>query len=73
MFIEGYDPASEALREALEIARQLSDPKLEARLLRERCALNRVFFHLREVIADGLLTEQSGVLKALPHKQSAIT
>ena len=28
-----YEPAQEALREALNIASQLSDPKLEARLL----------------------------------------
>jgi tetratricopeptide (TPR) repeat protein len=70
-FTEGYDPASEALREALEIARHLSDPTLEARLLRERAALNSIFFHLREAIADGLLSEQFGALEALPHERNA--
>jgi tetratricopeptide (TPR) repeat protein len=70
MLTEGYNAASEALREALEIARQLSDPKLEARLLRERCRLNSFFFHLREAIADGLLSEQSGALEALPHERT---
>jgi hypothetical protein len=31
--VKGYEPAQEALREELNIASQLSDPKLEARLL----------------------------------------
>ena len=72
MHTEGYDPASEALREALEIGRQLSDPTLEIRLLSERCGLNSSFFHLREAIADLLLTEQSGALEALPHERTKL-
>ena len=56
----GYEPADEALREALNIASQLSDPKLEARLLGARSIVNFQFFRLREAAADGLPSEQLG-------------
>jgi tetratricopeptide (TPR) repeat protein len=55
-----YEPAHEALREALNIASQLSDPKLEARLLTVRSIINIQFFRLRETVTDGLLSEQLG-------------
>jgi tetratricopeptide (TPR) repeat protein len=55
-----YEPAHEALREALNIASQLSDPKLEARLLGDRSIINFQFFRLRESATDGLLSEQLG-------------
>ena len=55
-----YQPADEALREALNIASQLSDPKLEARLLGARSTVNFQFFRLREAVADGFLSEQLG-------------
>ena len=56
----GYEPAQEALQEALNIASQLSDPKLEARLLGVRSITNMQFFRLRETATDGLLSEQLG-------------
>jgi tetratricopeptide (TPR) repeat protein len=71
-FTQGYDAASEALREALEIARHLPDPKLKARLFCDRCRLNNLFLHLREAIADGLLSEESGGLEALPQERNAL-
>jgi tetratricopeptide (TPR) repeat protein len=55
-----YEPASEALREALSIASQLSDPKLEARLLGVQSTINIQFFRLREIATDGLLSKQLG-------------
>jgi tetratricopeptide (TPR) repeat protein len=55
-----YEPAHEALREALNIASQLSDPKIEAGLLGARSIVNFQFFRLRETVRDGLLSEQLG-------------
>jgi tetratricopeptide (TPR) repeat protein len=43
-----YEPAQEALHEASNIASQLSDQKLEARLLGVRSTINFEFFRLRE-------------------------
>ncbi len=55
-----YQPADEALREALNIASQLSDPKLEAGLLGVRPIINIQFFRLRETVTSGLLSQQPG-------------
>jgi len=55
-----YEPASEALREALSIASQLSDSKLVAGLLGARCVVNFHFFRLNEAAADGFRSEQLG-------------
>jgi tetratricopeptide (TPR) repeat protein len=55
-----YEPASEALREALSIASQLSNSKLEAGLLSAQCIVNFHFFRLKEAAADGFRTEQLG-------------
>jgi tetratricopeptide (TPR) repeat protein len=55
-----YEPAQEALREALNIASQLSDPKLEAGLLGARSIINFQFYRMRETVADGLLSKQLG-------------
>ena len=55
-----YEPSQEAMREALNIAAQLSDPKLEARLLGVRSIINLQFFRLRETVTDGLLSKQLG-------------
>jgi tetratricopeptide (TPR) repeat protein len=55
-----YEPAQEALREALNIASQLSDPKLEAGLLGVRSIIDFQFFRLRETATDGLLSEELG-------------
>jgi hypothetical protein len=51
------------VREALNIASHLSDPKLEARLLGARSAVNYQFLRLNEAAADG---EKSGGSEAPP-------
>jgi len=56
--VGGYEPANEALQEALNIASQLSDPRLEARAFGARSIVNLHFFRLREAAADGLRSEQ---------------
>jgi tetratricopeptide (TPR) repeat protein len=61
-----YQPAHEALQEALNIAFQLSDRKLEARLLSGRSLVNVYFFRLREAAADGFLSKQLGGSEAPP-------
>ncbi len=61
-----YRQADEALREALNIASQLSDPKLRARLLSVRSIINIQFFQLQETVSDGLLSKQLGGLDLPP-------
>jgi tetratricopeptide (TPR) repeat protein len=61
-----YEPAHKALREALNIASLLSDPKLEARLLGTRSMVNFHFFRFREAAADALSSEQVVGSDALP-------
>ena len=63
---EGYEPAHEALREALNIASQLSDPKLVASVLGARSVANFHYFRLSEAAADGLLSEQLAGSAASP-------
>jgi tetratricopeptide (TPR) repeat protein len=53
-----YQPAEDALREALNIASQLSDAKLEARLLGVRSIIDIQFFRLRDTVTDKFLSEQ---------------
>jgi hypothetical protein len=65
-----YEPAHEAQREALDIASQLSDPKLVGRVLGARSILNYHFFRLRGAAADGLLSEQSGGSEASPWQRA---
>ncbi len=65
-----YEPAHEALREALNIASQLSDPKLEARLLGARSTVNFHYFRLKEAAADGFLSEQSAGAEASPWQRA---
>jgi hypothetical protein len=48
-----WEPASEALREALSTASGLSDPKLVARLLGARSTVDYQFFRLREAALNG--------------------
>ncbi len=55
-----YKPADEALREALNIASELSDSKLEARLLGVRSIIDIQFFRLRETVIDERLSKQLG-------------
>jgi tetratricopeptide (TPR) repeat protein len=58
-----YEPAHAAMEEALDIASQLSEPKLTARLLGARTTVNYQFFRLREVVADA---EKSGASEFRP-------
>jgi tetratricopeptide (TPR) repeat protein len=62
----GYEPAHEALREALNIASQLSDQGLEARVFGARSIVNLNFFRLKEAAEDGFLSEQPGGSDAPP-------
>ena len=48
-----WEPANDAMSEALDIASQISDPKLTSRLLGERLTVNYQFFRLKEAAADG--------------------
>jgi tetratricopeptide (TPR) repeat protein/uncharacterized membrane protein len=66
----GREQAFAALREALDIATKLSDPKLEARVLGARSIVNTHFFRLREAVADGLLSEQLGGLETPPWQRA---
>jgi tetratricopeptide (TPR) repeat protein len=56
--VSGYKSANEALREALNIASQLSDQRLEAKVLGARSLVNLNFFRLQEAAEDGFLSEQ---------------
>jgi tetratricopeptide (TPR) repeat protein len=67
---KAYEPAQEALREALNIASQLSDPELEAGLLGVRSIINIQFFRLQETVADGLLSEQLGASEVPPWQRA---
>ncbi len=66
----GRESACAALREALEIASKLSDPRLEARVLGARSIVNLHFFRLRESAADGLLSEELGGAEAPPWQRA---
>ncbi len=66
----GRDSACAALREALEIASRLDDPKLEARVLGARLIVNMHFFRLREAAEDGMRSEQLGGLDAPPWQRA---
>ena len=66
----GFEPAHEALREALNVASQLSDPKLVATLIGARSLVNSYFFRLPEAAADGFLSEQLGGSEATPWKRA---
>jgi tetratricopeptide (TPR) repeat protein len=62
----GREKACDALREALDVASELSDPKFEARVLGARSIVNMHFFRLRESAEDGLRSEQLGGPEAPP-------
>jgi len=55
-----YGPAHEALRKGLNIASQLSDTKLEARLLGVQSVVDFQFLQLRESANNGFLSKQLG-------------
>jgi tetratricopeptide (TPR) repeat protein len=67
---EGYEPAHEALEEALKLASQLSDPKLVARLVGVRSIVNFHFFRLREAVDDGFQSEQMSGSEAPPWQRA---
>jgi tetratricopeptide (TPR) repeat protein len=67
---EGYEPAHEALEEALGLASQLADPKLVARLTGVRSIINFHFFRLREAVDDGFKCEQMGGADAPPWQRA---
>jgi tetratricopeptide (TPR) repeat protein len=66
----GREPACAVLREALEIASKLSDPKLEARVLGARSIVNMHFFRLKEAVADGLLSEKLAGAESPPWQRA---
>jgi tetratricopeptide (TPR) repeat protein len=66
----GYEPAYDALWEAFNLASQLSDPKLEARVLGARSIVNLHFFRLRESAADGFLSDQLGGAEVSPWQRA---
>lgn len=66
----GHAAACSALREALEVASKLSDPKLEARVLGARSIVNLHFLRLREAAADGLLSERLGGVELPPWQRA---
>jgi tetratricopeptide (TPR) repeat protein len=66
---EGYESADEALREGFNIASQLSDPKLEARLRGVRLTVDFHFLRLREAAAGALRSQQSGGSAASPWRR----
>jgi predicted ATPase len=61
-----YEPAQEALREMLDLATRIGDPKLEARVISARSILDFHFFRLREATEDGLRSEHGGGAEAAP-------
>jgi tetratricopeptide (TPR) repeat protein len=63
-----WEPANESLREALNIAAHLSEPKLVGRLLGARSIINYMFLRLREAASDG---EESGRSEAPPWERAA--
>ena len=65
-----YQQADEALQDGLKIASQLSDPKLEARVLGARLTVNSLFFRLREAAADGFRCEQLAGSETPPWQRS---
>jgi tetratricopeptide (TPR) repeat protein len=69
---EGYEPAHEALSEALELSSQLADPKLVARVVGVRSILNFHFFQLREAVNDGFQSQQMVGSDAPPWLQRAL-
>jgi eukaryotic-like serine/threonine-protein kinase len=66
----GHEAACAALREALEVASKLSDPKLEARVLGARSIVNLHFLRLREAAEDGLLSERLGGVESPPWQRA---
>ncbi len=67
--VAGYAPADEALREGFNIASQLSDPGLGARLRDVQLGVNFHFLRLQEAVAGAARSEQSGGSAASPWRR----
>ena len=65
-----WKPADEELREALSIASELSDSKLEAGLLGARSIVNFHFFRLKEAVEDGFRSEHSAAAEISPWQRA---
>jgi tetratricopeptide (TPR) repeat protein len=63
-----WEPANESLREALNIAAHLSEPKLVGRLLGARSIINYMFLRLKEAASD---CEESDRSEAPPWERAA--
>ncbi len=68
--VAGYELADEALREALDLASRLSDPKLMASVLGARSIVNFNFFRLPEAAEDGFRSEQLGGSESPPWQRA---
>ena len=68
--VAGYELADEALREALDLASRLSDPKLMASVLGNRSIVNFNFFRLPEAAEDGFRSEQLGGSESSPWQRA---
>jgi tetratricopeptide (TPR) repeat protein len=65
-----YEAADEALREALNLASRLSNPKLMASVLGARSIVNFNFFRLREAADDGSRSEELGGSESPPWQRA---
>lgn len=65
-----YEPAHEALREALSIASQLSDSQFVPRVFGARSIVNFHFLRLNQATADGFLNLQSNESKETPWQRA---
>jgi tetratricopeptide (TPR) repeat protein len=65
-----YEPAHEALQEALSIASRLSDSQLAPRVFGARSVVNFHFLRLNEATADGFLNLQSGGSEGTPWQRA---
>jgi tetratricopeptide (TPR) repeat protein len=65
-----HELADEAMREALDLASRLSDPKLMASVLGNRSIVNFNFFRLPEAAEDGFRSEQLGGSESPPWQRA---
>ena len=65
-----YESAQQALQEALNIASELSNSKLQASVLGARSIVNFYFFRLRKAAEDGFLSEQLAGSEAPPWQRA---
>jgi tetratricopeptide (TPR) repeat protein len=68
--VAAYKAAEAALREALELASRLSNPKLVATVLGARSIVNFNFFRLREAADDGFGSERPGGSESPPWQRA---